>query len=194
MLFYPCCYGRTFLVRLGIIMHTQEDTRIPFISFKMIWWFLSPWIVSHASLKFCESSGILSSCKCKYNWSRLFKSFFVASLIIVFYLPEWRLYKVAFFALSFRQNTIKTFALAISIFRSCPRFLQWYFYKSYIYFNSYLPLSNLWNVLQKLQKKFIEKLFCICYNADRQNEASSPWCLTTTKTPVLQHWGLLFPF
>ena len=37
-------------------------------------------------------------------------------------------------------------------------------------------------------------IFCICYNADRQSEVSSPWNLTTkTKTPVLQHWGFSMP-
>ena len=38
----------------------------------------------------------------------------------------------------------------------------------------------------------IEKKIRICYNACRQSEVSSPWSLTTTKTPVRQHWGFLF--
>ena len=38
----------------------------------------------------------------------------------------------------------------------------------------------------------IEKKICVCYNASRQSEVSSPWNLTTTKTPVRQHWGFLF--
>ena len=34
----------------------------------------------------------------------------------------------------------------------------------------------------------------ICYNATRQREIVNPYDSAITKTPVLQHWGFLFPF
>ena len=34
----------------------------------------------------------------------------------------------------------------------------------------------------------------ICYNATRQREIVNPYESAITKTPVLQHWGFLFPF
>ena len=45
-----------------------------------------------------------------------------------------------------------------------------------------------------LNSMYIANRIYICYNASRQSEISSPCGSTTIKTPVLQHWGFLFPF
>ena len=56
-------------------------------------------------------------------------------------------------------------------------------------------LSHYANSLREaLNSMYIANRIYICYNAGRQSEISSPCGSTAIKTPVLQHWGFLFPF
>ncbi len=41
-------------------------------------------------------------------------------------------------------------------------------------YNPHSQSTVLWTELRKLKQKYIEKDFCICYNANRQKEIKSP--------------------
>ena len=107
MLFCPYCYNRP-LHRSLMYFAFWSLLRASFYS---------SCFFSHVSLRFCESSGILSSCKCRYNWSRLFKSFFVASLTIVFHLAEQQPFALA--ALLYVSTLRRHYRLAVFVKQRC---------------------------------------------------------------------------